>query len=748
MNLKKYLILPLLQRLQINFTIALFLFFFVSAVNAQPANDNCANATVLTVGAACTNGTNALATLQSGEPITAGCWFSTATNTVWYTFTTGSAGTYVISTDNGGTTDTQLKLYSSACGTYTEIGCSDDYEGTNFYAAVIFASLAASTQYWIQVDIYGATVGTFCINVRQATSPSNDCVLNAIDLTSLINGVSTTNPYDCFYTYTYNASTAVYDDPTKQDIVSPVDPCGCNGEVYPPPPILTPEPDHYDIWFRFTVSSLTPDAYLHLFNTLPGQQPALLVMALYSGTPTSTCPNGNITGLTQIDCSAGEVVAIPDPFNTYGGSRDQAICSTPLHARLDISGLSLGTYYVRVFDFNGDRNVGRFNLCAESIDPRPYTSDICTSTPNIGYTGTTFNVDVNSTYTTLSNAGNHGNTYGTPQSVVCPSLQPNEPLLGGTPSGEARIGCSGGWINYVGSINNVMNITVIHSFLVNACPTCEPSALIRFNNIIRDGTPGNLAQIQVMAPGNCTGSTQTISNTQTDATCLEIRPLGNAPLPNGMYYIVVDGQDGQLLQYDLTLVLNYPCDSVISCLPLPIELLTFSAENRSGINYLQWTTASEINNDHFDLERSSNGFDFTTIHTVRGAGNSTDERQYFTTDSKAPVGISYYRLKQVDYNGEFTYSNIIAVKNSGNFASLSIENVSEISVTANYNSDFAQSITLRLIDIRGNVLNSDYITITKGINQFKVNTSNLRSGIYMLEAIDQDGYSSKIRFMK
>src|SRR5689334_19233248 len=91
---------------------------------AQP-NNNCASATVLTVGAPCTNGTNAGATLEFGEPALAGCWASAASNTVWYTFTTGSAGNYTISTDNGGTTDTELKLYSSACGVYVEIACNE-----------------------------------------------------------------------------------------------------------------------------------------------------------------------------------------------------------------------------------------------------------------------------------------------------------------------------------------------------------------------------------------------------------------------------------------------------------------------------------------------------------------------------------------------------------------------------------------------------------------------------------------------
>jgi hypothetical protein len=324
--LEKHLSLPLVKKLIAIFT-ALFILssilLFVDAANAQPANDNCANATVLTVGASCTNGTNVLATLEAGEPTTQGCWLSAVDRTVWYRFTTGAAGVYYITTDNGGTTDTQLKLYSSACGTYTEIGCSDDDGITYDLAAVIVTSLAASTQYWIQVDVYGTTQAAFCIRVVMGNPPANDCVLNATDISFLINPLSTTNPYDCQYNYTYNASSSAYNDPTRQDIIG--DPNGCNGQIFPPPPIMTPYPVHYDIWFKFTITGTTPNAFLHLFPQAAAD-PAILVMGLYSGTPVTTCNTGSISGLTQIDCSAGEIVAVPDPFNTYGGIRDKSIC--------------------------------------------------------------------------------------------------------------------------------------------------------------------------------------------------------------------------------------------------------------------------------------------------------------------------------------------------------------------------------------------------------------------------------------
>ena len=96
--------------------------------------------------------------------------------------------------------------------------------------------------------------------------------------------------------------------------------------------------------------------------------------------------------------------------------------------------------------------------------------------------------------------------------------------------------------------------------------------------------------------------------------------------------------------------------------PLPIELLSFSAKANNNIVDISWSTASEINNDFFTIERSYNGVDFTPIGTVNGAGNSSMVLNYVSIDEKPYPGISYYRLKQTDFDGKYSYSTIAAVK--------------------------------------------------------------------------------------
>lgn len=95
--------------------------------------------------------------------------------------------------------------------------------------------------------------------------------------------------------------------------------------------------------------------------------------------------------------------------------------------------------------------------------------------------------------------------------------------------------------------------------------------------------------------------------------------------------------------------------------PLPIELISFYGVCEAEGNTLYWSTASEINNDYFSLERSDDGLEFVQIAEVPGAGNSLELINYDQFDKRRTAETAYYRLKQTDFNGEYEYSEIIAV---------------------------------------------------------------------------------------
>jgi hypothetical protein len=99
--------------------------------------------------------------------------------------------------------------------------------------------------------------------------------------------------------------------------------------------------------------------------------------------------------------------------------------------------------------------------------------------------------------------------------------------------------------------------------------------------------------------------------------------------------------------------------------PLPVELISFQGRTIGEENLLTWSTATEHNNDHFDVERSADGAEFEWIGTMDGAGNSQQVINYELNDRQPLRGYNYYRLKQVDIDGTATYSNVVALFNRG-----------------------------------------------------------------------------------
>jgi len=144
---------------------------------------------------------------------------------------------------------------------------------------------------------------------------------------------------------------------------------------------------------------------------------------------------------------------------------------------------------------------------------------------------------------------------------------------------------------------------------------------------------------------------------------------------------------------------------IICILPaMPIELIYFKGEETERGSKLDWVTASELNNEGFDIERSNNGLDWDKIAFVKGNGDSKRVVQYSYMDKSPANGTNYYRLKQNDYDGNFEFSNVIALeykyeKNELSFYPNPIENILYIDAHGRLdNADF------QLLDFSGKVL--------------------------------------------
>jgi hypothetical protein len=187
--------------------------------------------------------------------------------------------------------------------------------------------------------------------------------------------------------------------------------------------------------------------------------------------------------------------------------------------------------------------------------------------------------------------------------------------------------------------------------------------------------------------------------------------------------------------------------NLLNCTILPVELTYFDVSRQGKIALVDWSTASEINNDHFDIERSADGKIFTAIASMRGKGNTSDITYYAVKDEHPLPGISYYRLKQVDFDGQFSYSEIKALRmpQQSSFAVLS--NDGNANYTIAFNATEEGSGTMSVYDFSGRMISSQALNYKDGYNAFTFATENLSPGIYLV-ALDVDGEMQKTKFIK
>lgn len=167
---------------------------------------------------------------------------------------------------------------------------------------------------------------------------------------------------------------------------------------------------------------------------------------------------------------------------------------------------------------------------------------------------------------------------------------------------------------------------------------------------------------------------------------------------------------------------------------LPIELLSFSGYNNGDMNELMWQTASEFNSAYFDLERSFSGDDYESIHQMKAAGFSQVESDYRFTDQKPNRGLNYYRLKSVDRDNSFTYSNIVLIqlKTDGTIATVVSPNPAINNINIQLQSGNDDELLVQLTDALGRVVRSQSWKVVSGNNFTTINTAGLAAAIYFV----------------
>ena len=178
---------------------------------------------------------------------------------------------------------------------------------------------------------------------------------------------------------------------------------------------------------------------------------------------------------------------------------------------------------------------------------------------------------------------------------------------------------------------------------------------------------------------------------------------------------------------------------------LPISLIYFNAKLNGNQVDLSWSTAAEINNDYFTIERSSDAKNFEMVLRKQGAGNNTGTLYYSGVDENPLHGYSYYRLKQTDYDGHYSYSEIKTVKYKSNEeeSGFQISSVAPNPFSERFRVSFilkkSADVTIHLINSSGQIVFKDVIYTEDGMNQYDFEDRNgLPAGIYFLNMICND----------
>ena len=184
---------------------------------------------------------------------------------------------------------------------------------------------------------------------------------------------------------------------------------------------------------------------------------------------------------------------------------------------------------------------------------------------------------------------------------------------------------------------------------------------------------------------------------------------------------------------------------------LPVVLLSLNGECNNQIINLNWSTASELNNNYFTIERSSTGTEWESVGTVQGAGNSSSVKNYeFVDESPPSTGqpIIYYRLKQTDYNGHYEYFGPISVScSSANELTLLLQGTPSEYVLGTLISPEDQNMILEIIDLQGRKILSRQLFVSKGSNLLREPLKNIQSGVYFIRVYNRTGQVQK-KFVK
>ena len=208
--------------------------------------------------------------------------------------------------------------------------------------------------------------------------------------------------------------------------------------------------------------------------------------------------------------------------------------------------------------------------------------------------------------------------------------------------------------------------------------------------------------------------------------------------------ITKDDYYAKLLFSELEAAVDPCAETLCTQKGLPVTLISFTGERRDDENVaLFWETSEEVSNDYFVVERTLNpSFGYEAVATVRGAGSSAVNHKYETKDANDYAGYTYYRLKQVDLDGTYAYSSVIAVKGGAGLLKVTAfpnpgqgKNMA-FKVTGLKR---AEKLVVVIYDVHGRVVyQNNNFAMTPEEQIFRTNLSNMSLGKYDIKIKSKD----------
>lgn len=223
----------------------------------------------------------------------------------------------------------------------------------------------------------------------------------------------------------------------------------------------------------------------------------------------------------------------------------------------------------------------------------------------------------------------------------------------------------------------------------------------------------------------------------------------------GLYYIDQNTANGPAgtVQCSLVVAMTGLQDLASNVFPaqstLPVTLLNFSAAYRNGVTVLNWETENEVNFSHYEVERKTeSGADYIIVDSKQANGNA-GRSAYTSSDNISSLtdGVVYYRLRMVDVDGKFKYSNVIMVrKEKKTITGISLSPnpvISTANATVRFEAASNTVVSLRVMDMAGRQVLAQQNNVTGGTNSIQVNNLNrLQPGLYIIQLVNGNELSA------